>query len=338
MKEFDFNRARELCRQAKKILICSHTNPDGDAIGSVLGLFHALNQEVKAELKMMVPNDFPAFLKWMPGAEQIIVHELQKEISSSFIQEAELIFCLDFNDIERVEVCSQSLLSSTATKILIDHHPNPKPQFDLVYSTTVTSSTAELVYQFIRSFKKSVMLVREAAVGLYTGIMTDTGSFSYLCNNESTYLTVASLIRAGVDAEEAHRQVYDTYSIERLQLLGFCLSERLVILKEFHTAYIYLSHNDLERFNYQVGDIEGVVNYPLSIREVKFAVLFREQNAKVRLSLRSKGSFAVNEFASEHFAGGGHRNAAGADSYDDLQKTLQKFEALLPQYIQQLSV
>ncbi|MDZ7740898.1 MAG: bifunctional oligoribonuclease/PAP phosphatase NrnA [Bacteroidota bacterium] len=336
--EFDFNKAKELCRQANKILICSHSNPDGDAIGSVLGLYHALNREVNAELKMMVPNDFPGFLKWMPGADRIIIHELKQDISSSYIQEADLIFCLDFNDIDRVESCSKDLLASSATKILIDHHPSPKPQFDLVYSTIQTSSTAELVYQFIGSFNKSEMLGREAAIGLYTGIMTDTGSFSYLCNNESTYLAVAKLISAGVDAEEAHRQVYDTYSSHRLQLLGFCLSERLVILKKYHTAYIYLSQADLERFNYQVGDIEGVVNYPLSIREVKFAVLFREQNGKIRLSLRSKGTFAVNEFAREHFAGGGHRNAAGADSFDKLQKTLQKFEALLPQYMQQLSV
>ncbi|MCF8228158.1 MAG: DHH family phosphoesterase [Bacteroidales bacterium] len=338
MEQFDFHKARERVKQAKRIAICSHTNPDGDAIGSSLGLYHALKTIHNGEIRILIPNDFPAFLKWLPAAEEIVICEESKQEAGEIILGADLIFCLDFNDISRTEQCSEALQKTGAEKILIDHHPNPKQQFDLLYSTTSTSSTAELVYGFIKSFGLPSMLNSESAQSIYTGIMTDTGSFSYLCNYESTYLAVADLIKAGVDAEQLHRLVYDTYSADRLRLLGFCLSERLKILKEYHTAYIYLYQKDLERFNYQVGDIEGVVNYPLSIEEIHFALLFREQDGKVRISMRSKGSFPVNDFARKHFIGGGHKNAAGADSLLSLDKSLEKFEQLLPQYKMELSV
>ena len=323
---------KELISQSKKIIITCHANPDGDAIGSSLAMYHYLKKK-ELEVYVIVPNRFPSFLSWLPGNEEIIFYNESKIRSKSLIKEADLIFCLDFNTLKRLEGLRSPVEKSEAKKILIDHHLQPnREQFDYIRSRTTTSSTAELIYEFIFEMGDQALLNKEIAECIYTGIITDTGSFSFACNHESTYLVTAALINLGVDGEYIHRLVYDTYSEDRMRLLGYSLSNKLIILKELHTAYICLSKEDLNRFNYQVGDTEGLVNYALSIKGVHLAILITERDSFIRLSFRSKGSFSVNELASKYFKGGGHRNAAGGNSYISMDKTIEKLEKLLEYY------
>jgi len=221
---------------------------------------------------------------------------------------------------------------SGATKILIDHHTQPDNDFDLMISIIKTSSTSELIYDFIVASGDEHLIDKDIAACIYAGIITDTGSFSYSCNYEKTYLTTAALYRTGIDGEHIHRLVYDTYSENRLRLLGFSISEKLVVLKEYNAAYISLTLEELESFDHQIGDTEDIVNYALSIRDVNLAALFYEREDLVKVSLRSKGNFPVNQIAKRYFNGGGHCNAAGANCYISLEETVRIFLDLLPFY------
>lgn len=322
---------RKLISVPSEILITSHHNPDGDTIGASLALYHFL-QNQGHDCHVLVPNEPPAFLKWMPGSEIMIIYQEEPERGNQLIEKADLIFCMDFNATSRVKFFSNQLSAAQATKILIDHHPFPENEFDLSISNTEVSSTSELLYHVLESAGFAEAVTVEMAQCLFTGIMTDTGSYSYSCNRPETFRITAALISKGIDVEKIHRQVYDTYSESRMRLLGYCLSKRLKVLPQYATAYIWLTKADLEQFDYQPGDTEGVVNYALSIQNVALAALFTERDDRVRLSLRSKGDFSVNEMARNHFKGGGHRNAAGADSFDSMDETLSNFESLLPGY------
>jgi phosphoesterase RecJ-like protein len=320
-----------LLKKPSVVLITAHHNPDGDTIGASLALYHICRLLGHA-VKVLIPNDLPTFLKWMPGSEQLINYQLEPVAADKLLSEAELIFCVDFNATSRVKFFSDQLASAPGIKVLIDHHPSPEDEFDLVISTTETSSTSEIIYALIERAGFSGLLTKEIAECLFVGIMTDTGSYSYACNYPETFSTTARLIELGIDVEKIHRLVYDTYSESRMRLLGHCLSNRLKVLPELSTAYIWLTKNDLEDYSYKPGDTEGVVNYALSIENVSFAALFIERDDRIRISLRSKGRFSVNEFARNHFQGGGHRNAAGADSFETLDETLNRFESLLQLY------
>lgn len=327
---------RELIAQNDKFVITTHTNPDGDAIGSSLAMYHYLKDKGKM-VHVIVPNKYPGFISWLPGDENIIVYEKQPKKAQEMIKGAELIFCLDYNSIHRSGSLKDILEVAEAERIMIDHHPNPNADdFEYMLSKVKTSSTAELVYEFIHQIEDKNVLTMDMACALYVGIMTDTGSFSYACNYPETFMVTAKLLETGIDGELIHRNVYDTFSEDRLRLLGYCLSEKLVVLSEYATAYIALSSADLKRYNYQVGDTEGVVNYALSIAGISMAVLLTERSDRIRLSFRSKGSFRVNEIASTYFMGGGHKNAAGGDSYDSLEKTISKLESILPKYKESL--
>ena len=324
---------KERILQASSIVIVTHTNPDGDAIGSSLGFYHfLLSLTKKLNVKVIVPNEFPSFLKWMPGVNDILVFPFNEKAAIKTIVDADLCFCLDFNSLKRTDKLSSYLEASTAFKILIDHHPQPDSNFDIMISCVESSSTSELIYDVIGEMEGFDALNKEIASCLYVGIMTDTGSFSYSCRRPETYLAVAELIRHGVESELIHRKIYDTNSENRLRMLGFCLSERMKVLKEYHTAYIYLSDSDLKRFNHQNGDTEGFVNYALSIEGIVLAVQFTEKEGKIRLSLRSKGAFSVNDLARKHFHGGGHKNASGGDSFGSMNDTLVYFESILKDY------
>lgn len=336
MTHIKFSKVKELLNRPSNIIITSHLNPDGDAIGSSLAMYNFLLQK-NHNVSVIVPNEYPAFLAWIPNSDKILVYEHQQEKALELLNNADIVFCLDFNSIKRAEKFSEPLKNSDAIKILIDHHPQPEDNFDYIISSVKTSSASELVYDFIVDLGEKHLINKSIAECIYVGIVTDTGSFSYLCNYEKTYLIVAELIKLGVDGEYIHRLVYDTFSENRLRLLGYCLSEKLRVLDEFHTAYIYLSAEDLKKFDYQVGDTEDVVNYSLSIKNINFAVIFIERKKLIRLSFRSKGEFFVNEFAKKHFEGGGHKNAAGGNSYLSLGQTVKKFEELLPQYRRQLN-
>jgi phosphoesterase RecJ-like protein len=323
--------------QASNIVIVTHTNPDGDAIGSSLGFYlFLLKFNPNAKIKVIVPNDFPSFLKWMPAIKDILIYQGNEKAAILEIHDADLCFCLDFNSLKRTDKLSSFLEDSKAYKILIDHHPQPDTNFDTMISNIASSSTSELIYDVIDALSGKQIMDKEIASCLYVGIMTDTGSFSYSCRRPETYLVVAELIRIGIDSELIHRRIYDTYSESRMRLLGYCLSERMKVLNDFHTAYIYLTQDDLNRFNHQNGDTEGVVNYALSIEGIVLAVLFTEKEDKIRISMRSKGEFSVNDFARSHFQGGGHKNASGGDSFISMKDTLIYFESVLKNYQDEL--
>lgn len=331
MESINYKRINDLLSSAKNILVTSHHNPDGDAVGSALALYNLFESENR-NVEVMLPNNFPAFLKWMKNSDKILIYNRKKKTCDKILEKADLIFCLDYNALNRVGDMTESLTKSKAHKIMIDHHLEAGNCFEFVISTTETSSTAELVYDFIKDIGLLHKVDKSIAECIYAGIMTDTGSFSYSCNYQRTFEVTAELLNTGIDLEKIHRLVYDTYSEERMRLLGFCLSERLVVIDKYKTAYIYLSREDLDRFNYKVGDTEGVVNYALSIENVNFAALLSLRSDHVRLSFRSKGDFSVNDFARKYFEGGGHKNAAGGNCYLPLDQAIKKFEKLLPLY------
>ncbi|HLO92177.1 MAG TPA: bifunctional oligoribonuclease/PAP phosphatase NrnA [Lentimicrobium sp.] len=334
MHKFDLNilgEVKELLTEKRNILITTHYNPDGDAVGSSLALYHYLKEKMH-NVSILIPNDIPQFLQWMPGFNEAVIYYHHSKLGDTLISQADIIFCLDYNAISRVNLFQKQLESANAKKILIDHHPEPVNQFDYMFSVIPVSSTAELIYHFISALGDNTLINTDIGINLYVGMMTDTGSFSYASNYPDTLETVADLIRKGVDTEKIHRLVYDTYSENRMRLLGYCLSEKLIVIPEYCTAYISLTGEDLEKFSFQPGDTEGVVNYALSIKNVSFAALFTQKKSCIRISFRSKADFSVNEFARKHYGGGGHLNAAGGDSYQPMAETLEAFEQLLPQY------
>jgi len=314
----------------KKITILTHINPDGDAIGSALAMYAYLIQK-KHQVSVITPNDLPTFLKWMPESDKIIVNSKQADTANKLIRETEMFICLDFNSLNRIEKLAEPFIQSNAYKVLIDHHVEPENFADLTFSKAGTSSTAEMVYDFIEKLDDLHLINKTIAECLYVGIATDTGSFSYSCNFPHTYNIVSKLVSLGVDAEHIHRLVYDTYSEDRMRLLGFCLSEKMKVLPQFSAAYISLTKDEIKLFNHQMGDTEGIVNFPLSIGNVKMAALFIEKEDHIRISIRSKGDFQVNTIAKKYFNGGGHKNAAGGKSLLSMEETIKKFITLLPE-------
>ena len=331
MHKFDPNQVSKLASlltQKAEILITTHYSPDGDALGSSLAMSYYL-QSKGFTVNVLVPNEYPDFLAWMPGSKQMTVYSRNKEHGDALVENADVIFSLDYNAFHRVNLFADKLEKSKAKKVLVDHHLQPEPQFDIMFSVVETSSTAELVYDLICALGDKDRISKAMADCMYVGIMTDTGSFSFANNYPHTYEVVADLVRKGVDAAQVHRLVYDTYPEIRMRLLGYCLSEGLNVLPEFATAYIFLTKEDMKRFKIKPGDTEGIVNYALSIKGISFAALFTEKDDRIRISFRSKGSFSVNEFAREYYEGGGHQNAAGGDSFLKMPETIERFRQLI---------
>ena len=331
ISESSIRYLKQLLDEKTDVLITTHYNPDGDAIGSSLALYHFLSTQ-GIQATVLIPNELPSFLQWLPGIEQAVIYSANPDQGNAIIASADLIFSMDYNLLNRVKLFTDELRASDAKRIIIDHHIQPENAFDLVFSVTAVSSTAELLYQIIEEAGFANSITKEMSECLFVGIMTDTGSFSYACNRPETFQITANLIKAGLDVERIHRKVYDTYSESRMRLLGYCLGSNMKVLPEFATAYIWLTKEDLAKYDYQQGDTEGVVNYALSIQNVAVAALFSERGDRIRVSLRSKGEFSVNEFARKHFNGGGHRNAAGGDILMTMPETLAWFESLLPAY------
>ncbi len=322
---------KQIIDDQKKILIVSHVNPDGDAIGSLLGLFLFL-KNAGCEVKSLLPNAAPQFLQWLPSYSEIILYDRNRETAEQAIKDAMYIICLDFNYLDRTSKAEKSIRNASAKKLLIDHHPNPENCFDFIISDTSVSSTAELIYKVIVKNNKSNFIDTNVATALFAGILTDTGCFSFNSSNPDTWRIVADLLEKGVSKNEVFSAIYDNFSIERMRLLGKCLKDNMVVYPELHAAYITLSLEDQKAHNFAPGDSEGFVNYPLSMKGIIFSILIMERDSCVKLSLRSKGSFNVNEIASTHFKGGGHINASGAESNLSLKETLTKIETLLPTY------
>jgi bifunctional oligoribonuclease and PAP phosphatase NrnA len=331
LENTDFHIIADKLSTTSRILVASHTNPDGDAIGASLALMIYLRKKGH-KVDVMIPDPAPDFLAWMPFCQDILVFSTMKDRCLQAIAEAQIIIAADFNNLGRLNEAGHLIRTSDATRILIDHHLNPSDEFDLKISVSAISSTSELLYNFIEQMGDLALVDKDMAECIYTGIITDTGSLSYSCNYIRTYEILAHLFRLGIDGEHLHRLIYDTYSESRLRLLGYSISDRLVVLPHLHTAYITLSREDLERFNHQIGDTEGIVNYALSIKDINLAGLFMERDGIVKVSFRSKGSFPVNTLAARYFDGGGHRNAAGANCTTTLEETVAKFLEILPEY------
>jgi phosphoesterase RecJ-like protein len=324
-----------LNKPSRRIVILTHINPDGDAIGSSLGLYNILvNAGHVADV--ITPNACPAFLHWLPGNDTVIVYQENKEAALKKIMEAEIIFSIDFNELKRIKQFHKPVKDSGAYKIMIDHHPEPEYFSDFTMNDVKVSSTAELAYIFITSLGLKKYINTEAAICLFTGIMSDTGCFSYNSSNKNTYLIIAELLDYKFSKDKVYYRLYDNFTADRMRLLGYTLNEKMEILPGFNTAIISLTRKELDKYKFQTGDTESFVNYPLSIKDICFSAFFVERENHIKISFRSKGDFAVNEFSKKHFNGGGHLNAAGGESYDTMEKAIEKFKSLLPEYKQKL--
>lgn len=318
-----------LSDRQQKISIIVHTNPDGDAIGSALGLYAILKSIGFTDLNVIAPNSYASFLHWMPNNNIVINASEKPELANGLINSAKIVFCLDFNGFRRVEQLQTSLEKTGAKKIMIDHHPQPEIGFDLVLSDTSASSTAEMVYEVAEKLGFRDHINLDAAQCLYAGIITDTGSFSFSCNNPRTYEITALLISKGVDGAELQRLIYNTNTLNRTRLLGYCLSEKLKVIDKHKAAHISLARTEMELYEHQDGDTEGFVNYALAIEGIEFAAFFFETDDHVKVSLRSVGDFDVNNFARKHYNGGGHKNASGGKCFLTLQDTINQFEKIV---------
>lgn len=326
------SRFEQLIHQSSKgIVLIPHTNPDGDAMGSVLGLWRVLKNAGKP-VTVISPTKYPKFYHWMDGHDQVIVYSHHPRQSARAIDESDLMIMMDFNQESRLGELKPLTENYAGKKILIDHHPCPDHFVDLLISDTTCSSTAELIYSVLRPTAFEKFIDRDAATSFFTGLMTDTGSFDFNVSDPRTFETAAELTRLGIDQVDIHSKVYDNYSVDRMKLLGFCLSNRLTVYPAYHAACMYITRDDQKSFHFKTGDNEGFVNVPLSIEGVIFSALFTEKDKYIKASFRSKGEFAVNEVSEKYFNGGGHRNAAGGEFYASLEDALAQFERLLPEF------
>jgi len=336
MKIEDIQKVKKLLSDPQKIVIIPHKNPDGDAIGSCLGLHHYVTS-LGHQSAVVSPNDYPDFLKWMPGTDTILNFEKKNSEALQAINEATVIFTLDFNDLGRIGQMQEVVSASKATFIMIDHHQSPDSYAAITYSDVNMSSTCQMVYNFIRFLGDTDKINAEISNCIYAGIVTDTGSFKYSSTTGETHRVVADLIDKGARNTEIHNSIYDTNTPGRLHLLG-CALKNMVILQDYKTAYITLSQEELDTNHFKKGDTEGFVNYGLTLKDIRFAIIFIENRDEgiVKISFRSEGDFSVNEFARNHFDGGGHTNAAGGKSNRSLQETTEYFLSLLDSYKEQL--
>ncbi len=332
MTDEKINDVKEILSTKKKISIVCHRNPDGDAYGSSLALYHYLKN--KHNVTVISPNDCPNFLKWLPDEDKIVIFEKETAKATKILENSEVVFTLDFNALHRTGDLTEKVLQKiNPTFIMIDHHQQPEDYAAIQFSDTSKSSTCEMVYDFIANLGDSDTINKEIATCIYTGIMTDTGSFRFPSTTPHTLRIAANLLEKGADNAKIYNNVMDNNSLNRMKLLSKAL-DNLELLPEYKTAYITLSQKELNQFNFEKGDTEGFVNYALSIKDVVFAVIFIEdkQQKIIKMSFRSKGNFSVNEFARKHFNGGGHTNAAGGRSTSSLKETVTKFLTILPTY------
>ena len=335
MNGSEIDKIKRLLSDKRKIVIIPHKNPDGDAIGSSTALKYYLDN-FNHNVDIISPNQFPEFLKWMDPNNIIKIFDENEKYSQKII-DAELIFTLDFNNLVRISGMKEYVEKSNAKIIMIDHHEEPSNYADFMYSEPKMSSTCEMIYHFIEKMGDVDKIDKNISKSLYAGIMTDTGSFKFPSTTELTHLVISNLLKTGISHSDIHNHIYDNNKFERVQLLSFALS-KIKIIENLNTCYISLSQKELNKFNYEKGDTEGIVNYGLSIKNIKFAVIFMENSNDnvIRISLRSRGDFDVNQFSKNIFGGGGHKNAAGAISKKSLDNTINYFLDSLKNYKESL--
>lgn len=317
-------QVKALVAGTDKVAITAHMSPDGDAIGSSLALYWWLRNIGKHPVVVM-PNMFPDFLCWLKGSEDILIYETQTEAAHRAIVEAELLFCLDYNGLNRISRVKDAVTESKAKRVLIDHHLDPDIECDVIISHPEASAASQLVYHVINGIDGLQHIDLNCAEALYTGLMTDTGNFSYNSQNPDLYIIVSELLKKGINKDVIYNNVFNVYSVSRLRLIGYCLYQKMRIYPEFKTAVIAMSREECQRFNYEKGDTEGLVNMPLQIKEIDVSIFVREDDDKIKISFRSQGEVHVNKMA-ELFKGGGHKNAAGGESYCSLRRTLHQIE------------
>ena len=318
----------ELFSTSENILIICHINPDGDSVGAQLALYHYF-KSIGKNVSLLAPNNLQEFLKWMDGAELINIFIRDRKKGRMLIEQADLIIMLDFNQADRLGEAENSVIASTAKKVVIDHHLNPEDFADMMISDPSKCSTSELIHEVICEINGERFMNRSYAEALYVGIITDTGNFEHGSYSSRTFRIVADLLDTGILKERIINLIYNNFSSDRIRLQGFALNQRMVVLPEFRSAYIYLSKDDLKSYNHVKGDTEGFVNMPLSIKGINFSALFIEKDNFIKLSFRSKGKFPSNEFASQYFSGGGHLNASGGEYTDTLENTIAYFLKVL---------
>ncbi|MCK4989549.1 MAG: DHH family phosphoesterase [Bacteroidales bacterium] len=322
---------KEWISSSNRVAVLTHTNPDGDAIGSSLALALVLSLQ-GIDAQVIIPDGLPDFLRWLPGIERSTTFAYKKEKAVEIIEGADLIFCLDFNDPKRLGQVEEYLVKSSAHKVLIDHHQDPMQFTDIAITETWRGSVGEMIYLFLNEVFDQDVLNKDIATCLYVAIMTDTGNFSYASGYPEIFHIVGDLMKYDLEKDMIYSRVYDAFSEDRLRLQGYCMQEKMVVLPQHHAAYISLSDEELSRFKHRKGDTEGFVNIPFAVKGIRFTALFVEKKDRIKVSFRSRGNFPVNQIAIDHYHGGGHINAAGGDSFDSMELTLSKFEALLPEY------
>lgn len=334
MKAFD--DIQKALKTPQRVIITTHHKPDGDAMGSSLAWGHYLKKKGH-QVHIITPSDYPEFLNWLPGNEEVIVFSQQtKETIQKHINESTLICCLDFSSLARIETIREMVEKSTAHKLVIDHHLDPEPFADISYWDIKAAATCELIYELIERLGDIHCIDSKIGTCIYTGIMTDTSSFRHPSTTKKVHEIAGVLIEKGINTSAIHRLIYDNNSESRLRLLGYVLLEKIIILPEYKTAYVALTATELKRFDSKTGDTEGLVNFLLSIKDIVFAVILIDRTEAVKLSFRSIGDFSVNSLSKNHFSGGGHKNAAGGISHESLEKTVEKFLSVLPLYKEQL--
>ncbi|WP_251214255.1 DHH family phosphoesterase [Alistipes muris] len=306
--------------------IVSHTNPDGDAVGSSLAWAGAL-RALGHEATCIVPNKYPYFLDWMPGIEEVVVFRSDTEgRAARALAEADLIFCLDFNAVSRLEILSDMLSANTsARRILIDHHLSPDEGFDLMFSYPGASSTCYIMYRLIEALFGTEAITQQMAEALYVGMMTDTGNFAFSSLTPGLFRAVATLVERGVHVPTVYNNVYNAYTEGRARLFGYAINRKMQLIEDGTVAYMSLMEHEMRRFGFQQGDSEGFVNYALTIKKMKMSAMFLAHRKFIRVSLRSRGDVDVNLFARKYFNGGGHKNAAGGKSYDTMEETIARY-------------
>jgi len=333
----EINQLYTLLREPRKVVITTHQKPDGDAMGSSLGLFHFLKQ-FGHQVTVISPTNWADFLDWMPGTKQVLDYERQTGEANAAIEEANWIFCLDFNTLSRTRRMEEKLGNATGDRILIDHHQEPQAdKFAFGISDTTKSSTCEMVYDFIMNSGNDDKINETVAECLYAGVMTDTGSFRFPITSAAVHRMVANLKDKGLQHSRVHEELFDNYLENRFRFIGNVLQNRMEIFYEYNTALIAVPQQDLVKYNIITGDTEGLVNYPLSIKGIKLAAIVIDRGEERKCSFRSKGGFDVNTFARKYFNGGGHFNAAGGQSKDPLEEVVAKFIIAMKENKDQLS-
>ncbi len=331
------NSIRQHLLHDSQISIVVHRNPDGDALGSSIGLKLYLEKRYQRHIQVIIPDPFPDFLDWLPRASETIEFEANPEQTAKILNDSGLIFCLDFNHPSRVGDMEETLRNTKAVKVMIDHHQEPDDFVEFMCSNTQASSTCELVLEYIQADGGDSFIDKEIAGCLYTGIMTDTGSFRFSATKPRTHLLTSRLLETGLEQWKIHESIFNQNSLSKLQLWGYAMSNKMKYVDGLNTCYIYLTEDELTRHSYQEGDLEGLVNFALSIRGTKLGVLFSERKGRVRISFRSIGDFPANQLSKKYFNGGGHINAAGGSSEESMDETVTKFLKILPEYKQLLN-